>query len=78
MKFLSDIIQMNNRDLAHDLDELDRLVAQLYAQVSNDPSPASEQGQKRSPFSTFLHLLLYNFTDLVTVRIVECRWSAAT
>jgi len=38
-------IEMNKQDdLAHDLDELDRLVAQLYAQVSNDPSPASDQG----------------------------------
>jgi len=38
-------IEMNNQDdLAHDLDELYRLVAQLYAQVSNDPSSASDQG----------------------------------
>jgi len=38
-------IEMNNQvHLAHDLDELDRLVSQLYAQVSNDPSPASDQG----------------------------------
>ena len=36
-------IKMNNRELAHGLDELDRLVAELYAQVSNDPSPESDQ-----------------------------------
>ena len=36
-------IKMNNRELAHGLDELDRLVTQLYAQVSNDPSPESDE-----------------------------------